>query len=372
MGEPEEAAQGDRAADALLLRDADVVDLEQRVSMTATWAWLPASDTVVWSPNFFRLLGHEPGAFQPTQERFAEQIHPLDLGHVDRLRPTSYPSEYRVIRPDDTIRFFHSAPAAHRPAGHGLDERWVGVVQDLTDFRRSDATLHAHEAVTETLAEWTSLQLDGERLLHCIAARLGCFRAALYVQRGALLFPIVFWDDDEAGPSQRDKLLEEEIRPGQGITGRAWSERQPVCAQDLLAASTVEGPWRRLVEEAKIRGCLALPLSAHDRTVAVATFASHDVLDPSPGELRSLAALAHMIAGFFAQRPAELSIALLSERECQILQLAAEGVSGQQIAAELHISTETVKSHFKRIYTKLQVSDRAAGVAQAMRLGLIN
>jgi DNA-binding NarL/FixJ family response regulator len=371
MGEPDEAARAVLSAGPLLLRDADVVDLEQRVSMTATWAWVPGSDTVVWSPNFFRLLGHEPGAFQPTLERFAAHIHPLDLGHVDRLMPTSHPSEYRVLRSDGSIRFFRSSPAAHRAAGDGLAERWVGVIQDLTDSRRSDATLAAHEAVSESLANWTSLRLDGERLLCRLASLLGCFRAALYVERGASLLPIVFWaDETESG--QRDDILEIEVLPGQGITGRAWSEGEPICARDLLTDNTAEAAWRRIAEQAGVRGFLALPLTSDDAVVAVAWFASRDVLDPSPGELRSLAALANLVGRFLAQRPGELAVALLSGRERQLLQLAAEGVHGQEIAAQLHISTETVKSHFKRIYAKLEVSDRAAGVAQAMRLGLID
>ena len=41
------------------------------------------------------------------------------------------------------------------------------------------------------------------------------------------------------------------------------------------------------------------------------------------------------------------------------------------IAADLHVSTATVKTHLKTLYEKLGVSDRAAAVAEAMRRGLI-
>ena len=61
----------------------------------------------------------------------------------------------------------------------------------------------------------------------------------------------------------------------------------------------------------------------------------------------------------------------LSEREREVLGLTAQGLSAPQIAAELHLSPTTVKSHLHGAYEKLGVSDRAAAVAVAIRCGLI-
>jgi PAS domain S-box-containing protein len=61
----------------------------------------------------------------------------------------------------------------------------------------------------------------------------------------------------------------------------------------------------------------------------------------------------------------------LTARECEILKLVAEGRSGPNIARELHVSPETVKSHLKSIYRKLDVADRASAVAMALRSNLI-
>jgi two-component system nitrate/nitrite response regulator NarL len=41
------------------------------------------------------------------------------------------------------------------------------------------------------------------------------------------------------------------------------------------------------------------------------------------------------------------------------------------MAAELSLSVATIKSHLQRIYERLEVSDRAAAVASAMRRGLL-
>lgn len=62
----------------------------------------------------------------------------------------------------------------------------------------------------------------------------------------------------------------------------------------------------------------------------------------------------------------------LTRREREILQFAADGLSGPDIAAALVISPATVRTHFRNIYEKLDVGDRPAAVATALRQGLID
>jgi DNA-binding CsgD family transcriptional regulator len=62
----------------------------------------------------------------------------------------------------------------------------------------------------------------------------------------------------------------------------------------------------------------------------------------------------------------------LTPRELEVLQLAADGLSGPDIAEVLVVSPATVKTHFQNIYKKSGVSDRASAVAKAMRHGLIS
>ena len=61
----------------------------------------------------------------------------------------------------------------------------------------------------------------------------------------------------------------------------------------------------------------------------------------------------------------------LTSRERQIIQLAADGLNGRQIADRLVLSPATIKTHFANIYAKLGASDRASAVAQALRRQLI-
>jgi DNA-binding NarL/FixJ family response regulator len=61
----------------------------------------------------------------------------------------------------------------------------------------------------------------------------------------------------------------------------------------------------------------------------------------------------------------------LNDIEIELVRLAAEGCSNKEIAARQFWSEVTVKRKMQDIYRKLQVTDRAQAVAEAMRMGLI-
>lgn len=94
------------------------------------------------------------------------------------------------------------------------------------------------------------------------------------------------------------------------------------------------------------------------------------VIDAAHGRTVVPAELAAGLAGEIRMR-ATAQGPVLSERERQVLQAFARGLSVPQVAAELFIGVSTVKTHTQRLYEKLGVSDRAAAVAVAMRQGLV-
>jgi LuxR family maltose regulon positive regulatory protein len=61
----------------------------------------------------------------------------------------------------------------------------------------------------------------------------------------------------------------------------------------------------------------------------------------------------------------------LSARELEVLQLIAEGLTNQEIAARLFLSLNTVKAHTRNIYGKLDVHNRTQAVARSQALGLL-
>ena len=90
---------------------------------------------------------------------------------------------------------------------------------------------------------------------------------------------------------------------------------------------------------------------------------------------RLLAAFPEAGAAFTPRGPSASPSRLvepLSERERQILQLIAAGMTNKEIAHKLVLSVNTVKVHTHNIYGKLSVSNRTQALAKARELGLLS
>jgi LuxR family maltose regulon positive regulatory protein len=90
--------------------------------------------------------------------------------------------------------------------------------------------------------------------------------------------------------------------------------------------------------------------------------------------LRQLHAAASGLWGPAAERAideTETSRTALTPRECEILELIAEGQSNKTIAKQLGLAPETVKSHLKNIFQKLGVERRTQAVLRAEERGLL-
>ena len=67
----------------------------------------------------------------------------------------------------------------------------------------------------------------------------------------------------------------------------------------------------------------------------------------------------------------EVLVDPLTERELEVLQLLAEGLSNKEIATRLIVAPSTIKQHLKNIYGKLDVHSRTQAVARGRELALL-
>jgi DNA-binding NarL/FixJ family response regulator len=77
----------------------------------------------------------------------------------------------------------------------------------------------------------------------------------------------------------------------------------------------------------------------------------------------------------FTRRPQTGSgerLTMLTDREREVLMLIARGLSNQELAEQLFIADNTVKTHVKRIFTKLGARDRAQAIVIAYESGLVS
>ena len=94
------------------------------------------------------------------------------------------------------------------------------------------------------------------------------------------------------------------------------------------------------------------------------------------GESLLAPAITRRLIAEFARRPRTAApsagdvLAPLTERELQVLQQVAAGSSNAEVAAALHLSVATVKTHISRLLSKLDCGDRAQLVVVAYETGV--
>jgi DNA-binding NarL/FixJ family response regulator len=109
------------------------------------------------------------------------------------------------------------------------------------------------------------------------------------------------------------------------------------------------------------RGYLVKDVSREELCAAVAhALAGRDLVEPSLRRALAERARTHEDKG-----------AQLTERELQVLTGMSQGKSNAQIGRELFLSEDTVKTHARRLFRKMGVTDRAQAVASGFRRGLV-
>ncbi len=92
----------------------------------------------------------------------------------------------------------------------------------------------------------------------------------------------------------------------------------------------------------------------------------------SHGEALFGPAIATQLTRFFnaTQTPAVSAFPDLTDREREVLQLLAQGLTNQEIAARLVITVKTVRNHLSNIFSKMQVTDRVQAIIRARDAGM--
>jgi PAS domain S-box-containing protein len=336
---------------------------------------------LIWSDELYRLNGYEPGEVEPTIELAIERMHPEDRADIQERTtemfdaPRPMRAEYRIQLPDGRVRHMVADGAIERDR-EGEPSRLYGTVQDVTEQRLSERELQAHYALAQTLSDWSSFDEGVVDLLRRLGTAMNWAAAHLWVRagRGDALVCRAFWMAPGEKLQEFERTAREaELRPGEGIVWRAWETREPLSVEDVATDDRVNPSLRfaSMALKADLHTALLLPAVDGSETLAVIVFNGREPYPLSERLTRTLTVLGSDLGRFLAARRGELGPRSLSNRELEVLQLAAQGHSAPMIAEQLMISPATVKTHFQHTYEKLGVTDRAAAVAEAMRTGLI-
>ena len=252
----------------------------------------------------------------------------------------------------------------------GRPRQALRLAERLTVRESAEREVAAHVAVAEALATRDGAGNGFARVLADLAETLDCQAVVLWVPRGDRLRPRVFWHGETEHLGEfKVMTLTSRLPRGVEVPGQAWQQLEPSgrTHTDGLAV-----PRWRAAMAAGFREAIAFPAIWADEPIAVIELVSRQELELTPQLKRSLAAIGYVLGLFLARRRGMLDEQVITDRQIEIIKLAAQGLSARQIAERLVVSPSTVETHFENIYDRLGVKHRAAAVAAAMRLGLVD
>jgi DNA-binding NarL/FixJ family response regulator len=188
--------------------------------------------------------------------------------------------------------------------------------------------------------------------------------------------------------SQEDLALVGEAATGTEAVRRSLDLQPDVVLMDLgMPGLDGVAATRRIVDASPHIAVLVLTMAEDDRAVFDAVRAGargyllkgadrselvRAIHAVASGEAIFGPAVARRLMAFFAgpSQSGPVAFPELSDREREVLELIARGVSNQQIADRLVISPKTVRNHVSNIFSKLQVRDRAEAIVRAREAGL--
>jgi PAS domain S-box-containing protein len=166
-----------KRAEQALTRSEERLRIASEASGVGMWHWDMVNNELEWTEQCKALFGLPPDAVI-TYADFLDLVHPDDREQTreavnDSLeKGRDYASEYRVIRPDGTLRWILARGLTYRD-GSGNPVRMLGAVMDVTERRRIEETLRAsHDELGVRVKERTEELAKANAALQAYAARL--------------------------------------------------------------------------------------------------------------------------------------------------------------------------------------------------------
>ena len=239
-----------------------------------------------WSDEVFRILGLDPASGSLSRQEFVERlVHPEDREYAmqgyDRVvhEGKLYDLEYRVIRPDGSVRFVQSMGEPIRTPDGGAVVRLVGALLDTTERKQSEDSLARLNRTLQTLYQCNQALVhasDEYELLQTVCrilVEVGRVRMAWVgyreLDREKSIRPVAQAGYDD-GYVESVKATWEDTERGHGPTGTAIRTGKPSWTQNIQTDSSI-APWRAEALKRGYGSNISLPLMSDGATFGALT-----------------------------------------------------------------------------------------------------
>jgi signal transduction histidine kinase len=149
-----------RTIEEELRRSAAFLAQAQQLSRTGSFSWRVATDEITWSDELYRIYEFDPGT-TITLEVIRARVHPEDLTLYEKMVEQArngaddFEWQYRLLMPDQSIKYMHAVAQATRDSGGQLE--YIAAVRDVTARRLSDEALDRARSELARVARVMSL-----------------------------------------------------------------------------------------------------------------------------------------------------------------------------------------------------------------------
>jgi len=146
-----------------------------------------------------------------------------------------------------------------------------------------------------------------------------------------------------------------------GIEVTRWVRANARSTGVLILTAYDDDPYVLAALQAGANGYVLKTADAAEIVRSVhAVYEGKSALDP---------AIARKVMGLVSGRRGETAVERLTDRELEVLTLAARGYTNRAIGHQLGISDRTVQGHLARVFSKMQAASRTEAVMRAVSLG---
>ena len=264
------------------------------------------------SPAYEDIWGQSCESLYARPASWMDAIHPEDREQIRMAIPKhmrgEFHEEYRIIRPDGTIRWIRDRAFPISDEA-GAVYRIAGIAECITAQKVAEQRTGAQYAVTQVLAEASSLNEASPRILQAIGKGLGWDVAAIWsVDEAAdVLRCVDLWHSDVVDAAAFDlSSRETTFRRGCGLPGRVWEVGEPVWIKDVTQDGNFpRGPAAALVG---LHTALAFPIKLNTKVLGVFEFFTGDVRLPDDDLLALMSVIGSQIGQFAERKQAQAAL----------------------------------------------------------------